>query len=187
MNESAAPCDAGPDGKIIMSREMFDRVRVEPRPESLAAAAWWASRLGRAEHDLGTRDRDEREKTARADIVSALMGRAFTDEQVAAFQSELGFTIEQHLIREEATYHRDSWRPHEPQWGSGCQAFGCDYGPEWMLTQAAEEAGFKLGMLDLPLKTVMWVNPGEVKVREGVGGDVVTVWEDAPRQGEDKP
>ena len=149
----------------------------DPRPEAVAAAAWWASRLGRAVHDIGARTSGERDSTAFALAATAVAGGRFTDEQVAAFRRELAVTIEGHLRRWQTDPFEGAWRPADPQWGSALRSFGCDYGPEPVLKDAAERAGFTIRSLDLPMKTVMWVNPGIVRVREGCSADAVTVWD----------
>lgn len=149
----------------------------EPRIEAQQGAAWWASRLGHAVHDIGGRTADEREKSANANLATMFKGKTFTPEQVDAFRRELAVTIEEHLCRWETGVHEGSWRPEESQWGSALRAFGCDYNPERILTEAAERAGFKIGGLDLPMKTVMWVNPGEVKVAEGYSAPIEVVWQ----------
>jgi hypothetical protein len=148
----------------------------EIRPEAEAAAAWWASRLGNATHDLGQRDPDARRKSADAALVSALLGRTFTDDQREAFRRELAAVIEENL---QSDRERDHWRPGEPQWGSGGRAIYADYGPAPECRRAAGLAGLSLKTLDLPLKTCMWVNPGHVKVREGHGAEIIAVWGEA--------
>lgn len=150
---------------------------ITPRPEAVAAAAWWASRLGQASHDIGDRTAGERDSSAFASAVAAVTGRRFTDEQVAAFRRELAGTIEEHLRKWETGVNDGAWRPEDPQWGSALRSFGCDYHPEAVLSEAAKRAGFKIGSLDLPMKTMMWVNPGVVRAGEGYGAAVVTVWE----------
>ena len=150
---------------------------ITPRPEAEAAAAWWASRLGNATQDLGQRDPAARRMSADAFALGALLGRTYTAEQVDVFRRELAVTIEEHLRQWEAPPFEDAWNPDEPQRGSALRSFGCDYHPEPVLANAADRAGIKIGSLDLPMKTVMWVNPGIVRVSEGHSGDVVTVWE----------
>jgi hypothetical protein len=156
---------------------------ITPRPEAIAAAAWWASRLGYAAHDIGSRDPGERQSSEFAFLATGLANRTFTDEQREAFRRELAGTIEEHLRRWESGVHEGAWRPENPQWGSALRSFGCDYHPESVLTDAAERAGIKIGSLDLPMKTTMWVNPGIVRVGEGYGAGIVTVWDaaDPPR------
>lgn len=141
------------------------------RPEARAAADWWASRLanGTDQHDLGDRDASERNLTATARLGSAWLRQRFTTEQVDAFRRELAEGVEQRL-------NEGAWDPVEPGRGSALRALQCDYGPDPVLSGAAKLAGFELKMFDLPLKTVMWINPGEVSVSEGYGAPIVVVW-----------
>ena len=142
------------------------------RPEAEAAAAWWASRLGNATHDAGKHDPSARRLSADLALFGALLGRTFSDEQREAFRRELAAAIEDNLAADP-----DGWRPEDPNWGSYCRAIHIDYGSDPVLTTAAERAGISLKTLDFPIKTCMWINPGHVKVREGYGADVVTVWD----------
>lgn len=143
------------------------------RPEAQAAADWWAEALasGTDDHDLGDRDASERDLTATARAGSAWLRQRFTAEQVEAFRREVAEGIEQHLAK-------SSWDPAAPLVASALRALQCDYGPDAVLAEAAERVGVKLKMFDLPMKTVMWINPGEVKVSAGYGADVVVVWSD---------
>lgn len=149
---------------------------IAPRPEAEAAAAWWASRLGNATHDVGGREPGERQNSAFAFAVTALAGRTFSDEQREAFRRELADGIEQHLRKWETGTFEGGWRPGEPRWGSANRSFGCDYGPEPVLREAAERAGITLKSIDLPMKTCMQVNPGEVRVGEGYNAPFADAW-----------
>ena len=148
------------------------------RPEARAAADWWAGKLaaGTDEHDLGDRDAAERDLTATARAASAVLRQRFMTEQVDAFAEHLAEGIEQHLVKWESYPHEGAWDPADPRRGSALRAVDVDYGPHPVLAEAAERAGIKLKMFDLPMKTVMWINPGEVTVSEGYGGGVTTVW-----------
>ncbi|MEV5449977.1 hypothetical protein [Streptomyces sp. NPDC052535] len=142
---------------------------MSPRPEAIAAAGWWAGKLATpADHDIG---RGAEESSALANSVSALVRRQRSQAQIEAFREALADEIEQHLAQ-----HPDAWRPDDPLWGSGLRDIGVDYGPDAVLADAAERAGFELKMLDLPMKTVMWINPGVVKVAEGYSAQPVIVW-----------
>lgn len=143
-----------------------------------AAADWWAGRLahGTDQHDLGGRDEAERDLTATARAASFVLRQRFTAEQVEAFASELAERIEQHLVRWETYPHEGAWDSTNPRRGSALRAIHCDYCPHPVLADAAERAGFELKMFDLPMKTVMWINPGEVTVSEGYAAPTVVVW-----------
>ncbi len=152
----------------------------ETRPEAEAAAAWWASRLGNARHDLGRRDPDARRKTAETALFGALMARAFTSGQREAFRREVAAAVEAVIAADAEAGH---WRPENPRWGSAGRSICVDYGPDPVLRDAAARAGIALGPLDLPLKTCMWVTPGRGSVREGHGAETVTVWGEGPAGG----
>lgn len=157
---------------------------MSPRPEVVAAAAWWASRLGCPEPpDNGIRDEQERESTFFAGMMAVVGGRDWTDEQRDAFRRELETGIETHLVRWTTGIWEGGWDLANPQFGSANRAILNDYGPDPVLSEAGERAGLpKLrGTFDLPIKTVMWINPGIVKVREGFGGESVVIWE-APEE-----
>ncbi|MEU9208520.1 hypothetical protein AB0D27_11340 [Streptomyces sp. NPDC048415] len=140
---------------------------MNPRPEAIAAAAWWAEKLAHpASHDVG---RGAEESSALANTVSALVQRQRSHAEIEAFREALADDIEQHI----AQY---SWRPDEPDFGSYMRAIQIDYGPDPVLADAAKRAGFELKMLDLPMKTVMWINPGIVTVAEGNGTQPAVIW-----------
>jgi hypothetical protein len=136
------------------------------RPEAVAAAAWWADRLaaGARTHDVG-----DREASERISQVAALVARQREQAQIERFRDALADLVEEHLAAR-------VWRPTEPKFGSGLRVIDIDYAPHPVLTRAAERAGFRLGGLDLPLKTAMWINPGEVRVAEGYSAPIATVW-----------
>ncbi|GHA01269.1 hypothetical protein ACFOOM_12285 [Streptomyces echinoruber] len=136
-----------------------------PRPEAVAAADWWAAKLAeQPRHDVGAA-----QPNALANAVSALVRRQRTQAQIEAFREALAEEINRHV-------ERYGWRPDEPDFGSYMRTIAVDYGPDPVLADAAEKAGFELQMLDLPVKTVMWINPGVVKVAEGYGARPVVIW-----------
>ncbi|MGW0993508.1 hypothetical protein [Streptomyces sp. NPDC002520] len=138
---------------------------MSPRPEAIAAADWWAAKLASpARHDVGAT-----ESNALANTVSALVQRQRSQAQIEAFREALAEEIEQHV-------EKYSWRPDEPDFGSYMRSIMVDYGPDPVLADAAEHAGFELKVLDLPMKTVMWINPGIVKVAEGYSAQPVIIW-----------
>ncbi|MFF0139700.1 hypothetical protein ACFYRN_25005 [Streptomyces sp. NPDC005227] len=136
------------------------------RPEAVAAAAWWAERIavGAAAHDVGAPA-----SNLFANTVSALVARQRDQAQIERFRDALAELIEQHV-------DGDGWRPDNPLWGSAIRTVEVGYAPDEILSGAAEQAGFELKLSDLPLKTVMWVNPGEVKVAEGYNAPIRSVW-----------
>lgn len=140
---------------------------MSPRPEAVAAADWWANKLAQpASHDVG---RGAETSSVLANAVSALVQRQRSQAQIEAFREALADEIEKHV-------EKYGWRPEEPDFGSYMRSIMVDYGPDDVLADAAERAGFELKMLDLPMKTVMWINPGVVKVAEGNSAQPVTIW-----------
>ncbi|MFF9310116.1 hypothetical protein ACF1BS_04310 [Streptomyces sp. NPDC014748] len=137
---------------------------MSPRPEARAAADWWAARLARpARHDVG-----DVQANAVTNAVSALVQRQRTQAQIQAFREALADEIERHI--------EHGWQPENPDFGSYMRTIGVDYGPDPVLADAAEKAGFELKTLDLPMKTVMWIDPGVVKVAEGHSAQPVVIW-----------
>jgi hypothetical protein len=140
---------------------------VNPRPEAVAAAAWWAEQLAAkaVRHDVG-------DDTANilSNTVAGLVRRQRDQAQIDAFREALAEEIDQHV-------ERYGWRPGQPHFGSAMRAIMVDYGPDPVLADAAEKAGFELKTLDLPMKTVMWINPGRVEVAAGYRSAPVVVWE----------
>lgn len=138
-----------------------------PRPEAVAAANWWAQQLEQPPlHGLGAR-----EQTNIANAATAVGRTQKTPEQVEAFRTALAEVIEQELSE-----RPEDWRPGDPSFASAFRAIAGDYRPARELETAAERAGFKLKMFDVPMKTVMWVNPGVVTVAVGHGGITEVVW-----------
>ena len=138
----------------------------EPRPEAVAAAGWWADALATpTRHDMGDPSADVMARKA-----AKLGARTYTAGQVEAFRGALAIEIEKHLAKH-------SWRVEEPDWGAYSRAVAHDYRPAEVLETAAEAVGIKVTLLDLPMKTTMWINPGVVKVAAGHGVGIVTVWQ----------
>lgn len=141
-----------------------------PRPEVVAAADWWADTLARgASHDNG----DAMTSTMLAAAGDLMTPRS--DEQVAAFRAALPTVIERHLAG-------CTWDTDRPEFGSAFRTIAIDYAPDRVLSDAAAEAGFSLRMTDLPVKTVMWINPGQVTVSEGHGAEPHAIWQSGEDQ-----
>lgn len=137
-----------------------------PRPEAVAAAAWWAEQLATpaVRHDVG-----DDTANVMSNTVAALVRRQRDQAQIDAFREVLAEEIEKHV-------EQYSWRPEEPHFGSAMRAIMVDYGPDPVLADAAEKAGLELKVLDLPMKTVMWINPGRVEVAAGYRSAPIVVW-----------
>jgi len=144
------------------------------RPEASAAAGWWAQQLAApaTRHETGDPDIN-----FVLTMSQAMYPRVFTTEQRDRFRTALEHRIEEFLARDVA---RGCWNPAQPQFGSAMRTVGVEYGPDQVLAEAAKAAGIELRTWDLPVKTVMWVNPGRVTVACGHQAELVTVWE-APR------
>lgn len=152
-----------------------------PRAEAVHAARWWASRLGNAvQHITDRRGQAERDTQDFTSFAAAASGRSFTDEQRAAFARHLAPLIETHLRERETGIWDGAWRTGEPAWGSAIRDISIDYGAHPVLRAAAALAGFSLMTLDLPVKTVMWINPGEVVVAEGYNAVPADAWRGEP-------
>ncbi|MEU6318132.1 hypothetical protein [Streptomyces sp. NPDC047009] len=138
---------------------------MNPRPEAVAAAAWWAEQLAAPpQHDVGAPL-----STAFADVATDHGRRQRVLERIDAFRTALADRIEQHL----AQY---CWLPDEPDFGAYVRAIMVGYRRGDVLADAAERAGFTLTSFDLPVRTVMWINPGIVKVAAGHGAQSVAIW-----------
>lgn len=126
-----------------------------PCPAALAAAAWWANQLnGDATQDAG----DDGINGMYALLKGSLSTRHPLD-RVEAFGASLANRIGAEL-------ERTPW----------CVTIGVDYGPDPILRAAAADAGIRLGMADLPIKTCMWVKPDEVAVSAGYRADCETIF-----------
>jgi hypothetical protein len=168
-------CDR-PDDLIRKMKGMdpMEETTGGPRPEVAAAAAWWAQQLAEpATQDVGMRDAAEMLSTGLAQAAAALGRREWTAGELAAFEAALAVRLEAHVG------NGDCWDPGCPERGSALRTIGCDYGPDPVLADAADDAGLgRLRSFDLPMKTVMWINPGRVSVAVGYHGQVVDVWRD---------
>lgn len=141
---------------------------MNPRPEARAAAQWWANKLNQnPTHDLG------RGAETSTDLVNTTFKLAphpqHTQAVIDGFRDALAEEIEKHI-------DNNGWRPDNPGFGSYTRTVAVDYGPDTVITDAAEKAGLHLRPLELPLKTVMWINPGIVSVAEGHSAQPVTIW-----------
>ena len=129
-----------------------------------AAVAWWVEQLSGkpVQHDAGD------------PLINAgidLFGRDPFPEsplRIAKFKKYLTMACMMDFS--------DSWKPDQPAWGSANRTLGCDYGPGPLLRLALDLAGIDQGNLRLPIKTIMWVSPNEVKVRCGYRGREEVIW-----------
>jgi hypothetical protein len=124
--------------------------------EARTAAKWWADQL----RDQPQHDNGDALGSAFAGLVAARLP-PLTYEQIAAFEQHLCAGL---LVLLKA----DTWDETDPGRGGYFRTVAVDYDPDPLLTGAARQAGFKAD-LRLPIKTVMWINPGEVSVACGYG------------------
>ena len=140
----------------------------ETLPEVQAAARWWTELLrGPVINDS---------KNDYADVLKTLKDgerEPLSDEVLDKFYEYACLTIGTHV-------NRGSWRYDEPEFGSYVRAIQNDYSPDPALEAAAQKAGIRDLYFRMPWKTVMWVNPGEVKVSYGYGAPIEVIYSSAP-------
>lgn len=130
--------------------------------EIAAAVKWWA--------DCLRSPRPHNNGDAMQSMLSTAVTRSkspLSEEQIAGFEKSLEATIRRSC--------QECWDPAEPSRGSYFRTIGVDYGPDLCLVTAANVGGFDIDYR-LPIKTVMWINPGEVKVAEGYGAAPKVIW-----------
>lgn len=151
------------------------------KEEIEAAVKWWGKQLRE-----GTRqDNGDAMQSVLATMVASQM--RVTPEQVDVFEKTLATLLPKYLGR--------IWDPLKPNFGSACRVLDCDYGAHLLLVAAALLAGIEPTCPPFPMKTVMWINPGNVQVRHGYRAPEETIWKeeekepccaDAPRRVEGK-
>lgn len=140
--------------------------------EAKVAAKWWADRL-RGDCKMQSGDPMTRllsprhaEQTDIIDVLSMLSNvRELSSEQIDVFEATLAAIVAE-------TYCK-TWDIKNPMFGSACRTLAVDYGACDELRAAYQYAGGGQHVTVFPIKTVMWVNPGSVKVRYGYGGKEV--------------
>jgi hypothetical protein len=109
-----------------------------------------------------------RETTAAAEF----WGKFVPEGQRLAFQGQLA-----QLFVQDFQKH---WHEAEPHRGSAFRSIKCDgYGVDSKLQKAMATAGISLEATTFPPSVVMWVNPGEVKVRYGKSWSSKIVFSDS--------
>jgi BTG family protein len=143
----------------------------EPRREAIEAARWWAQQLTAVpEDDLDVQELLDDPRSLGLLALSRSTVKPLTREEADQYAEALAVGIEQHL----AQWGR--WDPAKPHFGSALRSIGVDYGPERVLTDAVDAVGLKISRVAWPMKTVMWIDPGEVRVAVGERGGIETVW-----------
>jgi hypothetical protein len=139
----------------------------EPPIEAKTAARWWADKLRfGCKHQVASPSR----RSTDTDIIEALTtlagnkGKHLTPEQIDQFEGALAAIVTKVFIE------TDSWQraKRDPHWGSAVRTLSVDYGPCDELRAAYQFAGGPFRCTGVfPLKTMMWINPGSVRVRYG--------------------
>lgn len=140
-------------------------------PEVSAAIDWWAGMLGRGTSDTG----DDVGDQALAEAVAPYRNtRPPTNDERRRFARALRGALSAHWRRMEAV-GGFPWDAHHPERGSPMRTLAVDYRPDAVLAAAVLAAGHPLSATVFPLKTTMWINPGQVIVRRGYHGDPMVV------------
>ncbi|MFB4275759.1 hypothetical protein ACBJ59_10740 [Nonomuraea sp. MTCD27] len=130
--------------------------------EAHAAARWWANHLT-ADGDVRTGDAMQEILTLGARSMSTA---TVTAEQVEAFATHLEQAILEMLRDEHASWAKAV--ETEPHVGSAFRRLEVDYHPDRILQGALDAAGIQRRAGGwLPLKTVMKVDPGRLRVKLG--------------------
>lgn len=148
------------------------KVNEELPAEARVAAKWWADRLrGDCKMESGSPmvrllSPKHAESTDMIDVLSMLARvKELSPEQIDVFENTLAEIVA-------GTYCK-TWDVNRPKFGSACRTLSVDYGACNQLRAAYQFAGGGIDVTVFPIKTVMWINPGSVKVRYGYGGDEV--------------
>ncbi len=132
------------------------------RPELAFAANWWAKTL----MSQFLNDAGDWQINAVANWTGSVLDKP-RPEQAERFRTA--------LICLMAARFAETWRENEPGWASYYRTVGTDYHPDAILSAALDFAGVTGGSLTLPIKTLMWVNPGSVIVRPGYHGKEIAL------------
>lgn len=125
--------------------------------QAATAAKWWADQLLAAQPHLATQMGAEPDSPMNSPmgavmaVLAQAQDRADDPTKVEAFRAALEARILTSLERYPSL------------------AFGVDYHPDRILSDAADDAGMPLGMTTLPWKTTMWVDDRGVRVSKGYG------------------
>ena len=132
-------------------------------PEVAAAAKWWADQLRhKPVHDNGDVMGSMLATLAAANLAP------ISDEQIAAFESALASHLQAACEKH--------WHSDDPIRGGVYRTTATDYAPEGVLVDALQDAGIADGDLRLPIKTVVWIDPGKVDVACGYGAKPVRIY-----------
>lgn len=118
------------------------------------AAEWWTYQLSNVS------PQDNGESTHNA-LMSMVPQRTYDESQLNSFRDILigNIMISPTWVRDQRLTIRN------------------DYGPDKILYDTAELCGIKVGMFDLPIKTVMFIGSEYVRVGLGYRAPIVTIYE----------
>ena len=140
-------------------------------PEVAIAARWWTYQL----LNMTPAESGDAFNDAFRDTIRGKFCRPVTPDKAADFEDALA------RLGHEVIDEDDGWDVTRPEWGAihrtCCKV---DYNASRVLTQAANEAGIANIDMRLPIKTVMWINPGSVKVAKGYRASVEEVYTCTP-------
>ena len=130
--------------------------------ELTVAVAWWSNEI----RTLSKQDIGANELTMFYTLLqpSKAAREGITEEQLTVFRDT--------LYEAAAVAFLKSWRPDNPHWG--LRVLDVDYYPQEPLRTALEAAGIHQSFL--PKKTLMWVDPGLVRVRRGYGAPIEEIY-----------
>jgi len=135
------------------------------KEEINAAVEWWAKVIQEPKHDNG-----EPLQSLFANWLTSKL-KPLAEDQIESFKKNL--TVK---IRELLQKYQHYWREGDPRCGEFFRTIAVDYYPCSELAEAAEKAGIDATDLRFPMKTEMWINPGEVKVRHGYSAPIQTIF-----------
>ena len=129
-------------------------------PEISFAAKWWAEVLNSSPfYQSGDSWQDI--------LLSFIPWSKAPRRELDLFRTKLESTMKEKFC--------SSWDSKRPRFGGALRVVGVDYEPDLLLSEAGLAAGIDIS-LRLPVKTVMWVNPGEVRVAIGYRAPIKVVY-----------
>jgi len=149
---------------------LFTKHNLLTEDQASAAAKWWRDRLERPTFDnLGkTRWHPSERGAAMAEMMAMMLAKPQKQQRLDAFEAALKAKL---LSFKEGDYFH---------------YLGVDYGPDRILSEAADAAGITNdGLTTFPWKTSMWfdLKAGTITAAIGYGGERRQVWPAAaPRE-----
>jgi len=132
------------------------------------AVKWWLEQFNiRNKHNTG-----ESFSSALANYVDSKQPPV-TDEQKKEFGEVLTCLLPDYL---KASNWDEAIAKDKKDIGSALRTLSTDYDACGILRAAAQTAGINYCSTIFPQKTVMWINPGEVKVSKGYGANIEYIY-----------